>query len=157
MFTSVSNDWSHKGYPPKLGFDRKSNICTSICAKRSTSRVREEFIIRDLGGFQVLYFHQCFPVVVQFGIGVPGCAGLSFTISPPFPYPSAPLPVSSPVLPSLYNNCHSFQSGKEAAKGGRAGTLRVTGPQQLVQPMEFGEIDSVDVFSSFFFFLFSFL
>lgn len=88
-----------------------------------------------------------FSTCVLFGIGVPGCAGLSFMISPPFPYPSAPLPVSSPVLPSFYNNCHSFQSGKEAARrGGWAGTRRVTGPQQLVQPMEFREIDSLDVF-----------
>lgn len=65
----------------------------------------------------------------------------------------------SPPLfsPSLYNKCHSFHSGKEAAKGAGRVLQSVTGPQQLVQPIAFRGIASVDVFFplSVFFFLFS--
>lgn len=85
----------------KLVVDRKFNIFTFISSKGGRGGGIKKCIIRALGGFEVVYFQPCAPVVTfLFGIGVPGCAGLSFTITPPFPYPSAPLPISSPVLPS---------------------------------------------------------
>lgn len=63
------------------------------------------------------------------------------------------MPLSPPLFsPPLYNKCHSFQRGNEAAKEGVGGgqgrqALRsVTRPQQLLQPIEFSGITSVDVF-----------
>lgn len=87
---------------PMLVFDGKFNICTFNCATRSTALCGgEKRIYNQSSWFEVVYFHPCFPVAAfLFSIGVPGCAGLSFTIKPPFPHPSARLPVSSPALPS---------------------------------------------------------
>lgn len=127
-FVYVCFDWFEH---PTLVFDGKLNICTFNCAKKSTASCGgEKRIYNQSSWFEVVYFHLCFPVVAfLFSIGVPGCAGLSFTIKPPFPSSQCSSPSLLPCspLPSIINVIVSRVGRRQwRGQGGRSECNRTT-------------------------------
>lgn len=163
MFTCASDDWSHRGSPPSLGFffyliENPIFVLVPITSALGWAQIGKGINSPEAlkgfreSGFPLVAVSTCSPAR---RCRTRMCRPLIFDkpFLPPYPSLLLLLLLSLPsIITVIVSRVGRRQRGAGAGVGGGGGgggSQPVTGPRRLAQPMEFSgrEIDSVDVVS----------